>query len=289
MATLATPIEWADRTWNPVRGCKIVSAGCSNCYAMRVAGRFSGPGQPFEGLARPTVFGGGGFVWTGKAFLVEAALKQPLSWKTPARIFVNSMSDLFYEEFEDEEILRVFHAMKVARVERGHTFIVLTKRDRRMACFFRDHQVDLDGIWLGVSVEDQETYRRRVNALWELRDRKDLAVRFISYEPALEAVDFASTPWDCYIPNREIINWIIVGGESGPRAIVRPFDLGWAARAIDFCRDEGIPLFVKQMGSKPFYYSSAREEVELHYKDRAGGNMGEWFPEYRVRQFPEVR
>lgn len=130
MATTGTAIEWTQATWNPVRGCSRVSEGCRHCYAERVAARFSGDGQPYEGLARRT---GHGPVWTGKVRLVPEALEQPLRWRKGRRVFVNSMSDLFHENLRDEDIDRVFAVMALAP---QHTFQVLTKRPERMLRYF---------------------------------------------------------------------------------------------------------------------------------------------------------
>jgi protein gp37 len=126
-----TGIEWTDATWNPVRGCSRVSEGCRNCYAERVAARFSGPGQPYEGLADRDRAGS---KWTGRVHLVESALLQPVRWTKPRRIFVNSMSDLFHESLTDGEILRVLMIIWGAP---RHTFQVLTKRPERMRAWFR--------------------------------------------------------------------------------------------------------------------------------------------------------
>ena len=133
-----TNIEWTDATWNPVRGCSRVSEGCTRCYAERVAGRFSGPGLPYEGLA---VMTDAGPRWTGKVALVPEHLEDPLRWKKPRRIFVNSMSDLFHESLSDEDIERVFGVMALAT---QHTFQVLTKRAERMASWFNDTRGSLE-------------------------------------------------------------------------------------------------------------------------------------------------
>ena len=119
-------IEWTDATWNPVRGCSVVSEGCRNCYAMQVAARFSGEGQAYEGLAYRN---SSGAHWTGKVRLVEEHLEDPLRWKRPRRIFVNSMSDLFHESLDEIDIGQVFGVMALAK---QHTFHVLTKRPARM-------------------------------------------------------------------------------------------------------------------------------------------------------------
>jgi protein gp37 len=204
-----TGIEWTDATWNPVRGCSRVSEGCRNCYAEGVAARFSGPGLPYEGLAKNTPSGPR---WTGQVFIVPKALHQPLRWKRPRRIFVNSMSDLFHESLSDQFIDEVFAVMALAG---QHTFQVLTKRAQRMRDYFMRDPVlrwaliegtaqriyaertgeepsmwlavngPLPNVWLGVSVEDQAAADERIPLLLET----PAAVRFLSCEPLLGAID----------------------------------------------------------------------------------------------------
>lgn len=204
-------IEWTDATWNPVRGCSRVSAGCENCYAERQALRFSGVGQPFEGLVRKV---NGHAAWTGKIELAAALLDQPLRWREPRRIFVNSMSDLFHENVPDDWIDRIFAVMALCP---QHTFQILTKRPERMLAYCGSdaalgrvaaeiarcidgvegasaelvHNDDglrgicLSNVWLGVSVEDQAAADERIPLLL----RTPAAVRFLSCEPLLGPVD----------------------------------------------------------------------------------------------------
>lgn len=205
-------ISWTDQTWSPIRGCSRVSQACVHCYAERVAARFSGPGQPYEGLARMTPAGPR---WTGKVQLVEEHLLDPLRWKRPRRIFVNSMSDLFHEALNDEQIDVVFAVMAMAP---EHTFQVLTKRPERMLAYlsgiktvgrrflinsaiervFESKQLatgksfprfceqwPLPNVWLGVSVEDQATADVRIPLLLQT----PAAVRWVSAEPLLGPVD----------------------------------------------------------------------------------------------------
>lgn len=208
-----TKISWTDSTWNPIRGCSRVSEGCRNCYAESVAARFSGPGMPYEGLARRTSTGEPR--WTGDVRLVEKALEQPLRWKRPRKIFVSSMSDLFHERLNNDDIDRVFAVMMLAP---HHTFQVLTKRPHRMRAYmrapnlyqrildaareFRDRRSPLDSVpisnpslfparhvWLGVSVENQATADERIPPLLDT----PAAVRFLSCEPILGPVDLS--PW----------------------------------------------------------------------------------------------
>lgn len=290
-----TNIEWTHwpgtvgKTWNPVRGCRRVSPGCENCYAERLAYRFSKPTErsphpPFEGLVR---LGKHGPVWTGEGRFIPDSLDAPLRWRKPATVFVNSMSDLFFEEFTNEQIAAVFGVMAASP---QHTFIVLTKRAARMKGWFdwvsqediggtlhnalcvamletaREWDSDdehchellnsvsdgwpLQNVVLGVSVEDQKRAEERIPHLINT----PAACRMVSYEPALGPIDFE--PWlDQYGYDgvedsyRSMISWLVVGGESGPGA--RPFDIDWGRRAVEQGRAHGVACFVKQLGAKP--------------------------------------
>ena len=210
-----TAIEWTDATWNPVRGCTKISPGCKQCYAEKFAERFRRePGPPFEQ----------GF----DLRLVPQALELPLKWRASRRIFVNSMSDLFHEGVPDEYIAQVFDVMRRAR---QHQFQVLTKRASRMADFAAAISVP-DNVWMGVSVENEE-YVARVD---ELRRVKAL-VRFLSVEPLLGPISRL---------NLRGIRWVIVGGESGPRA--RPMMAEWVRTIRDRCITSHVPFFFKQWG-----------------------------------------
>ena len=291
-------IEWTDRTWNPVRGCSVVSPGCVNCYAMKMAHRFSGPGGPYEGLTKQTKAGP---QWTGVVRPVESALLAPLSWRKPARVFVNSMSDLFHEGVPDVFIERVFSVMALAE---RHTFQILTKRPERMREWFSARRFDVKGyailqtetagewlyalpwplpnVWLGVSVENQEQAVARIPLLLQV----PAAVRFISAEPLLSPVSLA--PWfDGVLTDFSRadypIHWTIIGGESGPQA--RPCDARWISDLIGQCRDAGVAVFVKQLGANP---RDARYDMggTPAFRDRKGGDPAEWPDELRVREFP---
>ena len=214
-----TKIEWTDATWNPVTGCSKVSRGCDFCYAERFSERFRGvPGHPFEN----------GFDLT----LRPERLRQPLSWREPRRVFVNSMSDLFQKEIPPSFIDSVFDTMEEAN---WHTFQVLTKRSSLMVRYLRRRYtagMAPPHIWLGVSVEDAKNLAR-------LRHLKtaQASVKFISFEPLLGPVgkiDLAG------------INWAIVGGESGPHA--RPMAEEWAVEIRDQCRASKVAFFFKQWG-----------------------------------------
>lgn len=236
-----TKIEWATKVWNPLRGCSKVSEGCRNCYAIRVAHRFGGVGMPYEGL---TQVGTGGPNWTGKIKLAPDMLNHPLDWKKPQRVFVNSMSDLFHPEVPFEFIEEVFETMALAK---QHTFQILTKRPGRMLDFFKRcvYNVHFPGndplrnVWVGVSVEDQKAADERIPLLLQA----PAAVRFLSCEPLLGQLDLTRIHSG---PNEETIDWMIVGGESGPGA--RPMHPDWTRSLRDQCTSAGVPFFFKQWG-----------------------------------------
>jgi len=213
-------IEWTDATWNPVRGCTKVSPGCKNCYAERFAERFRGvPAHPFEQ----------GF----DLRLVPEKLHEPLRWKRPRRIFVNSMSDLFHEQVQDEYIRLVADVMLKAN---HHVFQVLTKRADRMTALLATTLRDVAScshIWWGVSVEDRKFGVPRIARLREA----PAAVRFLSVEPLLE---------DLGTIDLKGISWVIVGGESGPHA--RPMLRAWVTSLLDQCEQARVPFFFKQWG-----------------------------------------
>lgn len=301
-------IEWTDATWNPTVGCRIVSPGCTNCYAMRETARIERmggkAGAKYAGLTTPSKAGP---VWNGTIRLAEEALDQPLRWRKPRRIFVNSMSDLFAEELPDEAIDQVFAVMALCP---QHTFQVLTKRAERMRDYLsaaqgniwdairrvpgaRSNRVvmcagkpviqtapdwPLPNVWLGVSVEDQQRADERIPHLLQT----PAAVRFISAEPLLEPVNLRRLivgregkwtfgydaltgrrlkwwpdPFDPSNDEGELhiaplkeagprINWMIVGGESGPRA--RPMHPDWVRSLRDQCAAADVPFFFKQWG-----------------------------------------
>ncbi len=277
-----TNIEWCDAVWNPVRGCSRVSPGCVNCYAERQALRFSrDPVDAFYGFVK---ISNGHPQWTGRIELVESKLTEPLRWKQPKRIFVNSMSDLFHEALPDSDIFKVFVVMGASQ---RHTFQILTKRPRRMLELISEGKCEgfpgwpLPNVWLGVSVENQATADERIPLLLQT----PAAVRFVSYEPALGPVDFSEYLNVDRCPGCRGIDWIIVGGESGPGA--RPFDIAWARNTVAQCKAAGVACFVKQLGALPvdsFYSEDAPAPLRLI--DRKGGDMAEWPVDLRVREFP---
>ena len=309
---MTSKIEWTDETWNPTRGCSRVSAGCDNCYAIREARRMDHPGGSYGGLTR---IRDGRPDWSGVVRFVPEQLQKPLRWQKPRRVFVDSMSDLFHESLPDDVLDRVFEIM--ARCPQ-HTFQILTKRPENMLRWLEapsrlawpPDEWPLPNVWLGVSVEDQATADERIPLLLEVPAAK----RFVSYEPALGPVDLSRFMW----PSRAFaLDWIIVGGESGPRA--RPFALEWARAVRDQCREAGVAFFLKQMGrwiredalatdyGSPKFVSSwllsdgrvfipgvigprANERptgaIAFSLHDKKGGDMTEWPSDLRVREMP---
>ncbi|SRR5581483_5119495 len=213
-------IEWTDATWNPVRGCTKISPGCTRCYAERFAERFRGvPGHPYE-------FG-------FDLRLVPDKLSEPLNWKKPRRIFVNSMSDLFHPGVPDEFVCEVAQTMIAAN---WHTYQILTKRSERMRDLLNtklSFVKQAEHIWWGVSVENRSYGLPRIEHLRSAR----VPIRFLSIEPLLEELGNL---------NLAGISWVIVGGESGPGA--RPMDKEWVLSIKRQCRRFGVPFFFKQWG-----------------------------------------
>lgn len=242
MANTNTKIEWTDTTWSPVTGCTKVSAGCKHCYGERIAKRFWGE-RKFTDVQTHA-----------------DRLDQPLHWKKPRRVFVNSMSDLFHGAVTWRFIIKV---MAVIEKCPQHQFQILTKRPERMAKLFEDVEPPKN-VWLGVSCEDQETADERIPILLQV----PAAVRFVSCEPLLEDINLhdhlfyddgpaccdGGTPESvcgCHgahqILNRDPgIDWIIVGGESGHGA--RPTHPDWARSIRDQCQAAGVSYFFKQWG-----------------------------------------
>lgn len=224
----SSDIEWTDATWNPIAGCTIVSPGCTNCYAMRMAARLQAMGmRKYAGTTRKS---GGRHVWTGKINISLDALDAPLGWKKPRRIFANSMSDLFHEAVDREFIRNVWCVMQAAS---WHSFQILTKRPERMGAILSGEQLPvLPNLWLGTSVESSE-YIGRIDALRRVPAR----VRFVSFEPLVGPVGE---------PDLHDIHWAIVGGESGPRA--RPMHESWVEELHAACARQQVAFFFKQWG-----------------------------------------
>jgi len=214
MATRSS-IEWTESTWNPLTGCTKVSPGCKHCYAERMAKRLQAMGQP-------------NYVNGFRLTLHENALEKPLEWKSPQMIFVNSMSDLFHKDVPIEFVQRTFNVMHQAH---WHQFQVLTKRSERLLDL--SPQLEwTDNIWMGVSVETED-YKFRIDDL-RLTGAK---IKFLSLEPLLGPLQDL---------NLQDINWVIVGGESGPKA--RPVLREWVSNIRDQCVFAKVPFFFKQWG-----------------------------------------
>lgn len=223
-------IEWTDITWNPVAGCTLASAGCTNCYAMRMAARLQAMGhEKYRGTTRKS---GGRYVWTGRVNIDYSSLSAPLEWRRPKRIFVNSMSDLFHEKVSDEFIERVWQVMAECP---QHHFQILTKRADRMAALIRQRKISvLQNAWLGTSVESADVVGR-VEHLAMIEG----ATLFVSFEPLIGRIDELDLLK---------IHWAIVGGESGPRA--RPMEPEWVDRLHAICRRDDVAFFFKQWGGQ---------------------------------------
>jgi protein gp37 len=226
----ASDIEWTEATWNPIAGCAVLSPGCTNCYAMRMAARLQAMGMAkYAGTTRKS---GKRHVWTGRVNIDKTAISAPLSWKKPQRVFVNSMSDLFQDKANEKFIGQVWRVMEQAH---WHSFQVLTKRPERMLEILSKPEFPtLPNVWLGTSVENED-YLGRIDLLRQVPAR----VRFISFEPLLGAI---------VDPNLTNIHWAIVGGESGPRA--RPMEAWWVEELRDACQRQQVAFFFKQWGGK---------------------------------------
>lgn len=301
-----TTIEWTDRTWNFLRGCSRISRGCGDstgggCYAEAIARRFSGAGLPYEG----TISERG--KWNGNITFHEDKLLEALRWKKPQRVFVNSMSDLFHENVKDEWIDKAFAVMALT----PHlTYQILTKRPERALEWFTNRgtwplltmieslmmkderynsgrqsrarfarkvgnvelaEIDwpLPNVWLGVSVEDQKTADERIPLLLQT----PAAVRFLSVEPLLSRVDlkFHLGIDSNHDDLKGLVNWVIVGTESGPNR--RVAKLEWIESIVEQCQAAGTPAFVKQ--------------IELNGKVEKDIDK---FPKHlQIREFPEVK
>jgi len=302
-------IQWTDATWNPVTGCSKVSAGCKFCYAEKLWPRVYRD-RPFTDVR-----------------LHPERLDQPLRWRKPRMVFVNSMSDLFHEDLSNEQIAAVFGVMAAAMC---HTFQVLTKRPERMLDWFRwvsdfepsriarcwayamrlgavkdfdiwpgGRQWPLPNVWLGVSVEDQKAADERIPILLQT----PAAVRWVSAEPLLGPIDFDRIGNALFDRNKAIrdamrgpaalnrdqaeysiarteLDWVVGGGESGPKA--RPCNLEWIRSIVEQCRAADVPVFVKQVGSNPV----GPRCFESAMRKGKGGDPGEWPEDLRVREWP---
>jgi len=258
---MSTAIEWTDETWNPTTGCDQVSPGCDNCYALTLAKRLKGMGvAAYQNDGDPGTSGPG-----FKLTLHPDRLDQPLRWRKPRRIFVNSMSDLFHPDVPDVFVGRVFHTMAAAS---QHQFQILTKRPQRMRVVLSDNDWGLReiypwplaNVWLGTSIES-DRYTFRANHLRQT----PAAVRFLSLEPLLGP-----------LPSLDLdgIGWVIVGGESGAGA--RPMHLDWVRDIRRRCKDQGVAFFFKQWGAwvpEDVLIDSGNDHQGYHFRDVDGVTM----------------
>lgn len=270
-----TGIEWTDATWNPITGCSVVSAGCKHCYAMKLAGTRL---QHHPSRAGLTQFTNNGPVWTGEVRFNEQWIDQPMKWTRPRMIFVCAHGDLFHESVPFEWIDKVFAVMALAD---QHIFQVLTKRPERMLQYFQSFKTPeaeqrgwnvsewawhkfntgisselniaqipkgLPNVWIGVSVENQETSDERIPLLLQT----PAAVRWISAEPLLGSVDLGllgtlpRSQHTNYTQTHDLLHWVVCGGESGSSA--RPMHPDWARSLRDQCQAAGVPFLFKQWG-----------------------------------------
>lgn len=328
-----TNIEWTDRVWSPVTGCQKVSPGCKHCYAEGVAHRFWATQYP--AVVEPFKDGSGRIERPRRFTDVlthDDRLLEPLSWRKPQKVFVNSMSDLFHEDVPDAFIDQVFAVMALTP---RHTFQVLTKRPERMrdyvvsrggqsravqiAAILQNADSDtqtpqvvwpLPNVWKGVSVEDQPRADERIPLLLET----PAAVRFVSAEPLLAPIDFTLSgarikDWDedwrynvlsgeewagaraDSVERSQHLDWVIVGGESGPGA--RACEVAWVQAIVKQCHAAGTAVFVKQLGGgaiRIFVDFDAALAGDRTWRvvldDRKGGDPAEWPEDLRVREFP---
>jgi protein gp37 len=298
-------IQWTDYTLNFLTGCSKVSAGCDNRYAIRDAWmqerRFQSEkykgltvlNQPEQttpnlpqnncGTGSPLKKEGNTLDWTGEVRVHPELIGKPLHLKKPRKIFVNSMSDLFHEKILTDMHLKVavtwfFDVMLRAK---QHQYQILTKRAHIMRDFVKEF-LDLyemtelpKHIWLGVSVENQKVADVRISKLLEIPG----ATKWLSCEPLLSPLDFSVTNDELQMTSYlEKLDWVVVGGESGAGA--RIMWASWAEKIIEDCKENNVPVFMKQMGS---VLAKANG-----YKDKKGGDMEEWQRHFRVREFPTI-
>lgn len=227
---MSSTIEWTDETWNPVTGCTRVSPGCDNCYMFALYPRLKAMGVAGYDTVPDDVR------------LMRERLRIPLTWRKPRYVFVNSMSDVFHPRVPFEYVYEMFSVMEEAASRDGHVFQILTKRPGRAVGWWEEYKERFSNgwhpnIWIGTSVESQK-YAPRLTVLARL----PAPVHFVSAEPLLERLDL--TRW----LEEGWLQWVIVGGESGPRA--RPMELDWARELRDQCADAGVAFFLKQLGGR---------------------------------------
>lgn len=294
-----TRIEWTDESWNCVAGCTKVSPGCENCYALAMSWRIMNTPKHPARYNDVCGVGPSGIQWTGKVNLDLDALDRPLHWRKPRRVFVCSMSDLFHPNVSNWFILNSLFRMLQSK---HHTFQVLTKRSARMQMFFTNYLnlhrrlIGVDwvidwpfpNVWLGASIENQEWADKRTPDLL----RTPAAIRFVSVEPMLEAIDFekylmscegcgnqgstAYVRWENELCQRACpkagegpsLDWLIIGCESGPGR--RPMELEWAIDLVGQCKTAHVPVFVKQ----------------IPINGKVSRDPSEWPVQLQVREYP---
>ncbi|PSB49756.1 phage Gp37/Gp68 family protein [filamentous cyanobacterium Phorm 6] len=308
-----TKISWTSETWNPLVGCSKISAGCSRCYAAEAAK--SARLQQFPQYQKVKD-------WDGTIEFVENQLLKPLSWRSPKKVFVCSMSDIGHKNVKDEWLNKIFAVMAMCP---QHIFQVLTKRPERLLEYFSDPncarwicdevlnilsdeanpgkwkfkvhgdevniKIPLPNVWVGTSVENQKVADDRIPQLLQIPAAK----LFLSCEPLLEAVDLTKIYRISNLTQTELtwldyLHWIILGGESGVGA--RPCHIDWIRSIVQQCRPTNVAVFVKQLGSNsiqstPYIDGVAQNNFQLKFKDRKGGNIDEFPTDLQIRQFPE--
>lgn len=308
------PIGWLNmpgykpETWNPIVGCSKVSPGCDNCYAERMAFRIAQMqlknhgknGYHYTEVSKLTSIG-----WTGETRLVYNQLNWPLVWKSPRMVFVCSMGDLFHETVSHESLKQVF---QIIHDNPQHIFIVLTKRPDRMAKFFSllkngDVETNFPNVWLGVTAENQEQANKRIPILLQIPAAK----RFVSIEPMLGPVDltaicpakietislnvlsgFATNQTQSFRDGLPVLDWVICGGESGPKA--RPMHPDWVYSLREQCTSANVPFFFKQWGEWQASWGAGNHLVNINTGETVKGNhndirawkIGGWEPVLRV-------
>lgn len=295
-----TKIQWTGKTWNPIRArnkatgkvgwfCEHVSEGCRNCYAEKMnVNTYFGNGLDYKSAVSNQV----------ELFLDEKILQQPLHWRKPTMVFPCSMTDAFARFVPDEWLDEM---LAIAAETERHTYQFLTKRADRALQYFTNNALEdrltdiwqqrgedrdtwnlmlpLKNVWLGVSVENQDTAYERIRLLLQTPASK----HWVSAEPLLEPLHLCGLGGCCAYLDYEL-DWIVIGGESGPNA--RPFDLQWARDIIEQMAEADyrpVPSFVKQLGANPVDNGGP-----LILKDKKGGDINEWPEDLRVREFPKV-
>jgi protein gp37 len=294
-----TRIESSDASWNPTYGCSVVSQGCRNCYARRIAAHSAKPGQIYYGIAKYSALGPR---WTGKLVHATAKTREPLMWKERRMIAVDTMSDLFHPRIADAWRDEAYGVMALCP---QHIFQVLTKRPQIMERYFAAPDVwarieaearriyaewkkgkpypseghlegPLPNVWHGVSVESQSAATRRVPVLLRVPSYR----HYVAAEPLLGPLNL--THW-----LKAGIGWVLVSGEGGPDA--RPCDVEWIRALVEQARDAGVPIFVKQLGSATNFRSALHTlRAPLDTRTPRGSEIDEWPEALRVRQIPEA-